>query len=136
MQDAPRPPVIFSLNLGTTMINVIAYESWKLDFQEQILVDLKHSTNGLKTGTILKSKSRNLSWKVNSRTIFTQAEQKTFEGETESLQHFSFRSDEDLSKFVDALSRKEAQGIYQYGIIPIDHNGRPMYGEELEVISE
>jgi len=113
---------------------VIAYESWNLSSQEQILVDLKHSLNGLKKGTTLKSKSRNLIWKVNSRTIFVQAQQKRFEGETEFTQHFSFRSSDDISKFMKMIAVKEAQEIYQYGIIPIEHDNKPLYGEELEII--
>jgi len=115
---------------------VVSYNSWKLTSSQEILVDIKHSLNGLRRGTILKSKSRDLTWKVNSRTIFIQTEQKRFEGETEHLQHFSFKPIEALFEFEKQIANKESQGIYQYGLLPISHSDKPLYGEELEVIFE
>jgi hypothetical protein len=115
---------------------VTIFESWKLSFQKNILVEIQHSLNGLMTGTILRSQESGLRWRVSSRTLFIQAEnQKRFDGETETFQHFSFKApfEESFNKFQSRIEENERNHIYQYSIEPLGHEGKPRTGEVLEV---
>ena len=113
---------------------VTIIESWKLSVGNQILADIRHSLNGLNSGTVLKSEATGLTWKVVSRIIYQQSEnQKRFSNEIEHFLHFSFRPVENLEKFRQDIHRKEASGIYQYAIQPIDHEKKPENGEPLFV---
>ena len=75
-------------------------ESWKLSVRNEILVDIGHSLNGLNAGTILRSDSTALTWKVVARIIFEQVEnQNRFKLENEHFQHLVFKPIENLEKF-------------------------------------
>jgi hypothetical protein len=115
---------------------VTILESWKLSYRNEILVDIQHSLNGIMPGTILRSKVSGLSWKVVSRTIFSQADgQKRFDGEKEVFQHFKFIEpmEENYEKFKSDIAEKENKGIHQYSIEPVGHQSKPGNGEILDV---
>lgn len=117
---------------------VTIIDAWKLNYRNEVLLDIQHSLDGLMPGTILKSKESGNSWKVLGRMIFIQADnQKRFNGEKEFFQRFTFKDPliENYEHFQKNIADKESKGIHQYSVEPVEHGNKPKMGEILEVES-
>ena len=100
-----------------------------------IVVDLKHSENGLSKNTELISKKSGLTWTVIARVLFDHAlrEQRMFDSESTEYMRVSFKTVEDMQKSIDGIKEREEQGIYQYYLKPIGHDQKPQEREMLKI---
>jgi hypothetical protein len=92
-----------------------------------ILAEMQHSENGLKQGTVLHSAQTGLSWEVKERVLMDHVLniQKIFENESTSMMFLKFASQEKRDESIRKLQEKEASGIFQYYLMPLNHKQRP-----------
>jgi hypothetical protein len=92
-----------------------------------VLVEMQHSENGLKQGTILHSIHSGLSWEIKSRVLFdhVMAAQKIFVNETISFMLLKFASTDKREESINNIKQKEASNIFQYMISPLGHEQKP-----------
>lgn len=98
-----------------------------------IIIYLEHKELGLPRGTILLSREPDKKWQIDSRVFsyHTINVHKRFENETINYEHFVFNSIEKKEASIQQIKKEEANSIYQYFIKPIDHNEKPIEGQEL-----
>ena len=95
-----------------------------------IVVELKHSENGLKEGTVLTSDKSKLNWTVKARILLDHAVHKQTVFDNESVEYLlcSFSSVEKKNKSIQSIVDKEKHGIFQYYLDPQDHDNKPVDG--------
>lgn len=98
-----------------------------------IILDLMHSEQGLKQGTILHSEKTKLEWELESRVLFDHAVdiQKVFENEFANFMLLRFASEEKRQESRNKIIKNEKNNIFQYLIKPIGHQQKPEEGEHL-----
>ncbi len=111
---------------------VICKESFMINGRG-IIVFLKHQEYGLKKDTVLKSKKTNQKWKIESRILCDHAikSHKIFEAESVNYMRISFKDLESRESSIQKIIKEESKSIFQYIIKPINHNEKPMKGDEL-----
>ncbi len=102
-----------------------------------IVLELKHSEEGLSDGTKLVSEKSDKVWKVKARILFDHAvhEQKLFENEVTEYMLMTFKSAKLKQESIHQIKERESQKIYQYFISPINHEVKPEHAERLEIIN-
>jgi len=98
-----------------------------------IVVDLKHSEEGLNKNTVLTSKNLKLQWIVKARVLFDHAVHKQIIFESEATEYLlcSFNSIDKKKDSIQSIVNKEKQGIFQYYLEPVKHDNKPIEGELL-----
>src|SRR5690606_12928585 len=83
-----------------------------------------------------KSETNNKEWKVRKRILFyhTMEKQKKFKGESITHSHFNFKTLEDRLVSANNILSKEADNIYQFQLLPIEHNSKPDKGDLLKKV--
>lgn len=102
-----------------------------------IILDLMHSEQGLKQGTILYSEKTKLEWSVECRVLFDHAVdiQKVFENEFANFMLLHFANEEKRQESRNKIIENEQNNIFQYLIKPIRHQYKPEEGEFLIITS-
>ncbi|RYY43394.1 MAG: hypothetical protein EOO06_19770 [Chitinophagaceae bacterium] len=115
-------------------MKAIATQSFKLT-KIGIVCFLKHSLDGLPTGTTLSSPIRKLSWKVEKRVLWMHSAhiQKRFPNETENIGHMGFSGLYDPDERAEREIAMEAELGYEYLLKPVGHEEKPSENEELIV---
>ena len=110
----------------------ITEESFKITGRGVIL-ELRHSEDGLPQGTELVSEKSGLTWKVRARVLFDHAvhEQKIFDSEFSEYMLMRFETPEKERKSIEEIKEREALGIYLYFLKPLGHEQKPQSGEKL-----
>ncbi|MGB3465577.1 MAG: hypothetical protein WBA74_09915 [Cyclobacteriaceae bacterium] len=85
-----------------------------------IVLELRHSENGLAKGTELVAEKSGRTWKVIARILFDHAvgEQKVFEVESVDFILLKYRSTEKRQQSLNEMKERESQNIYQYLVEP------------------
>ena len=103
-----------------------------------IILELMHSEQGLKQGTILHSSEKTkLEWELKNRIIFDHITdiQIVFENEFANFMLLRFASEEQRQASRDKIIENEKNNIFQYLIKPIGHQHKPEEGEYLMITS-
>lgn len=88
-------------------------ESWDVT-SSGIIAELRHSFNGLPSGTIIQSPSTGKEWRIESRILYshTCGKQKKFSNETTILSFLSFGSMEKQIASAKNMLDKEEDNIF------------------------
>jgi hypothetical protein len=121
-----------SFRVSENRITII--ESWEIP-NRFFIAEIKHDLEGLKEGTILVSKKSGLRWKLQKRIVHSHTVngQKKFEIETLQYVRSSFKSPEQMEESISKILEQEKNGIFNYTIIPMEHNSKPMPLDELTI---
>ena len=108
------------------------FDSWQTT-AFGVIAELHNDFDGLASGTIIKSTTRDKEWRVKKRILFyhTFDRQKTFSNELTTYVHASFDSIEKQVISSKNILDKEEQNVFQYQLQPIGHSSKPDVGDIL-----
>ena len=117
-------------------VTAICQDSFKIEGRG-IILELQHFANGLTSGSILHSKKRDLKWEISVRILYDHAidHQTVFENEKHEFMRLRFSSLENKEASVIQIKEKDQRRIFTYMVSPVNHEEKPVEGEELEFIS-
>lgn len=112
-------------------------DSWSV-INQDIIVDLQHSFEGLPGQTLIKSDSTGYIWRIKKRVLFThiREQQKLFVNESFSYCQMNFQNTETQLASANDILKKEKENIFQYYIEGCDHSLKPHAGDTLSLVEK
>lgn len=112
--------------------NIQVVDSWETT-AFGVIAELHHDFDGLASGTIIRSTTKEKEWRVKKRILFyhTFDRQKKFSNELTTYIHASFDSLEKQVISSKNILDKEEQNIFQYQLQQIGHSSKPDVGDVL-----
>lgn len=100
-----------------------------------MVLELRHSEQGLAKGTELIAGNSGKIWIVKVRVLFDHAvhEQKIFAAESTDYMLLKFNTVEKRQSSIEAIKERESNNIYRYLIEPVEHDEKPKQGVRLKI---